>query len=42
MIAQAIWDVVEEIKRTNKKIILVGFSIGAAFGLKMLEFLEGI
>jgi dienelactone hydrolase len=36
MVAQTIWDVLEEIKLFNKKIILVGLSIGAAFGLRML------
>ena len=27
---------------SNKKIIFVGFSLGAAVGLKMLEFIDGI
>lgn len=42
MVAQTIWDIMEEVKSFNKKIILVGFSIGAAFALRMLEFVKGI
>lgn len=39
IVAQTVADVFDEIKSQNKKVIVVGLSIGAAVGLKMLEYL---
>lgn len=39
IVAQTVADVFDEIKSQGKKVIVVGLSIGAAVGLKMLEYL---
>lgn len=39
VVAQTVADVFDEIKSQGKKVIVVGMSIGAAVGLKMLEYL---
>ena len=36
IIAQTLFDVFESIKERKKKVIIMGLSIGAAIGLKML------
>jgi dienelactone hydrolase len=42
IVAQTLYDVLQEIKGKNKKIIVVGLSIGSAIGLKLLEFFDDI
>lgn len=42
IIMQIIFEVAEEIQAKGKKLILVGFSLGSAIGMKMLQFLQNI